>query len=250
MGVKFSYVSKDGEEGYPGTLNVTADYSVTPANELKMVFRATTDKATPINMCNHAYWNLSGGIKADIKGHVLKVNASRYLPVSDVQIPTGELAPVAGTPYDLTRDITLGETIMDADGGGEPGIDHCYVIDRPAAAAAAAAAAGGGEGKANPDGDAAGKASEGGVSAMVEAARMTDPASGRTMVVTTTQPGVQVYTGNFLDKAEAAAPYRQHHALCLETQHFPDSVHHDAFPNAILRPGETFEERTTHAFSW
>lgn len=221
VGVRFSYESPDGEEGFPGTVRATADYSLTGANELRMVFRATTDKATHVNMCNHAYWNLSGGLARNVRSQTLAVRASRYLPVNYLQIPIGELAPVEGTCMDLRGGLPIGTRMLECDGGGEPGYDHCWVIDRSDE-----------------------EEKEG---AMVEHARLHDPESGRTMVVTSTQPGVQVYTANFLDDEK---PFSQHMAVCLATQHFPDSPHHDHFPSTVLRPGETYEQRTTHTFTW
>jgi aldose 1-epimerase len=216
--VKFTHTSPDKEEGYPGKLDITVTYTLTNDNELKIDYKAKTDKATPVNLTNHSYWNLGTPAAGDILEEILYINADRFTPVDSTLIPTGELAPVKGTAMDFTTPTAIGARINNQPlpGGG---YDHNYVLN--------------------------GKVGENKL-----AARATDPKSGRTMEVWTTEPGVQLYTSNFLDgvKGKNGVSYKKHWAFCLETQHYPDSVNHPSFPSVILQPGETYSTTTVHKF--
>ena len=217
IGVKLSYISLDMEEGYPGTLKTTVTYSLNDKNELTIDYEATTDKPTVLNLTNHAYWNLAGAGNGKILDHELTLYCDKYLPVDKGSIPTGELADVAGTCMDFTQPELIGARIdQPVNGGG--GYDHCYIIN--------------GE---------AGK--------LRKAARIVEPKSGRVMEISTTEPAVQLYTGNHLNGTAATGNAVKHGAYCLETQHYPDSPNQPSFPTTRLNPGETYRQTTVHKFS-
>ena len=224
-GVVFHYLSPNGEEGYPGNVDVRVTYILTPRDELVVDYTATTDKATPLNLSQHSYWNLHGDGKGDILDHVLTLDASAYTPVDSTLIPTGQIAAVAGTPFDFRSPTAIGARIEQPNKQLRfgKGYDHNWVLDRPA----------------------------GGGTALVRAARLVDSTSGRTLEISTSEPGIQFYSGNFLDgtiTGKHGVVYGHRAALCLETQHFPDSPNHPNFPSTILRPGETYHSRTVFSF--
>jgi aldose 1-epimerase len=222
-GVELKYVSKDGEEGYPGNLTATVRYTVKD-EDVKIEYFSATDKPTVVNLTSHGYFNLAGQVSGTILGEQLKLNASKFTPVDSGLIPTGELKPVAGTPFDFLTAHAIGERINANDEQlklGHDGYDHNFVID-------------------------------GGGMSLTQAAEVYDPASGRVMQVLTTEPGVQFYTGNFLDgsiEGKKGMAYVRNAALCLETQHFPDSPNHPAFPATTLNPGQKFHSETIYRFS-
>jgi aldose 1-epimerase len=217
-------VSLDGEEGYPGNLVVSVVYRLTEENALEIEYEAQTDAATPVNLTNHSYFNLCGeGSGENVLGHELTLHASRFLPTDAGQIPTGELRPVAGTPFDFRQPRPLGERLHEADAQllNAGGYDHNWVLD-----------AGGGT--------------------LALAAEVYEPVSGRVMEVLTTEPGVQLYAGNLLDGSclgKSGRAYSRHGGLCLETQHFPDSPNRPEFPDTILRPGGKYRSKTVYRFS-
>ncbi len=220
-GVELALTSKDGEEGYPGTLKVVVTYTLTDDNALRIHYTATTDKNTIVNLSNHSYWNLKG--EGDVLGHLVTINADKFTPVDGGLIPTGELKPVDGTPFDFRKPTTPGARINQADEQltRGKGYDHNWVLNRT------------------------GKGLE-------LAARVAEPTTGRTMEVFTDQPGVQFYTGNFLNgsvKGKGGKPMNQRTALCLETQHYPDSPNKPSFPSAELKVGEKYDTTTEFRFS-
>jgi len=221
-GVEFTCLSKDGDQGYPGNLKVTVRYTLV-GNALRIEYSATTDKDTVVNLSNHSYFNLAGEGSGDILQERLEIHASRFTPVDSTLIPTGALEAVAGTPFDFRTFHAIGERINDKDEQlvRGKGYDHNWVLDRKSA------------------------------SGLVEAARVQDPASGRTLRVLTTQPGLQFYSGNFLDGSivgKGGHVYAHRSGFCLETQHFPDSPHHANFPSTVLRPGERYHSITVFEF--
>lgn len=217
-GVKFSYLSKDGDEGFPGNLNCTVIYTLTDNDELKISYEATTDKPTIVNMTNHSYFNLAGAGNGDVLGHEVMINADNYTPAGEGLIPTGEIHSVKGTPLDFTQPKTIGARIDQLT--QTRGYDHNYVIN-------------------NWDGS------------LRLAARVYEPTTGRVMEVYTTEPGVQFYTANGLKdvKGRAGKVYNKHHGFCLETEHYPDSPNKPNFPSVVLRPGQTYRSETIYKFS-
>lgn len=223
-GVTLSYLSADMEEGFPGNLTVHLTYELTEDNELRMEYRATTDKATVVNFTNHTYFNLKGAGNGDVLSHQLQLNADEYTPFNQKQIPTGEVASVEGTALDFRNSRAVGERIAECDFGG---YDHNFVLR-------------GFDGKAkNNSGE------------LTLAAVVSESTSGRRLTVHTTEPGIQIYTGNNLNGSVTGlgGAYGKYSAICTETQHYPDSVHHPNFPNVILRPGEEYRQTTIFDFS-
>ena len=223
--MKFTYVSRDGEEGYPGTVNLTVTYTLTGSCGLRIEYEGTTDKATILNPTQHSYFNLSGNFRNSILDHTLSIEADRFTPVDEGLIPTGELAPVEDTPLDFRQPHAIGERIEDSfeQLALGKGYDHNWVLRDYA-----------------------------GPGTIRRAAELHDPESGRVMTVLTDQPGLQFYSGNFLDGSAVGkdgVAYRRQSALCLETQVFPDAPNKPDFPSAVLKPGETYRQTTIYQFS-
>lgn len=225
-GVALEYTSADMEEGYPGTLRARVTYTLTDDNRLIVDYQAMSDKPTPVNLTQHSYWNLAGDGSRDILAHVLTINADSMTPVDSTLIPTGEIFAVVGTPFDFRAPMPIGARIDQRQNtqiryGG--GYDHNFVLNRG-----------------NADAD-----------SLVHAAHVAEPSTGRTLDILTTEPGIQFYSGNFLDGSitgKAGHVYKYRYGLALETQHYPDSPNHPNFPSTILRPGRQYRSRTVFAF--
>lgn len=222
VGVILTHTSNDGDEGYPGTVKAKVTYTLTDKDQLIVDYEATTDKATIINLTQHSYFNLAGAKADDILGHELMLNAAQYTPVDDTLIPTGEIAPVDGTPFDFRKSTAIGARINEKNEQltRGKGYDHNFVLARTG-------------------------------TGLVEAARVVEPVTGRTMSIATTEPGIQFYSGNFLDgtlTGKGGRVYPQRSGFCLETQHYPDSPNHPNFPSTTLRPGETYKTQTIFTF--
>jgi len=220
-GLELEYTSKDGEEGYPGNLKVTAVYTLTHDNSLKLEYTATTDKDTVVNLTQHSYFNLAG--RGDVLNHVVAINTDKFLPVDETMIPTGEIKSVAGTPFDFRKPTAIGARINDDDEQLKlaKGYDHCYVFTKP-------------------------------IGELTKMARITEPTSGRVLEIFSTDPGLQFYTGNHLDGStigKGGWKYEPRNAFCMEPQHFPDSPNKPQFPSVVLKPGQVYQHTVEYKFS-
>ena len=222
--LKLNYTSADGEEGYPGKLEVEVIYTLQKNNALKIDYKATTDKPTVVNLTNHTYFNLTGDANKDVLGHEVTLQADKFLPVDESLIPTGELKAVAGTPFDFTKAYTIGERINDAKDVQikyGKGYDHCWVFTEAG-------------------------------NELKKVASVYEPTTGRVLEVSTTEPAIQFYSGNFLDGTvigKGGIPAKFRTGFCLETQHYPDSPNQPKFPTTVLKPGETYQSTTVYSFS-
>ncbi len=219
--LKLTYLSKDMEEGYPGNLTIEVIYTLNDSNELKIEYKATTDKKTIVNLTHHSYFNLTGNVKRDILDHEVTIHADQFVPVSNVLIPTGELRAVSGTPFDFRKQFSIGSRINDPYEQLQlaGGYDHCWVLSTK--------------------------------DSVKQAATVYEPESGRVVDVYTTEPGMQLYCGNFLDGSITGkyGVYKHRYGFCLETEHFPDSPNQENFPSVELNPGEVYHTQTTYVFS-
>lgn len=222
VGVRFTITSPDMEEGYPGTVQATAEYCLTEDNDLTMKFQAVTDMTTPISMTNHTFWNLSGAYRSSIKSHTLQLSCDGYLPIDAGLIPLGNIASVDNTPFDFTTPRLLGTAIDEITHNGVSGIDHSFVSRSYLT-------------------------SSGQVSHI---ATLTDPQSGRQLIISSNQPAIQVYTGNFLPIVadDSMDPFRQHHGVCLENQGFPNAINEPNFPSILLRPNQEYLHEAIYSF--
>lgn len=219
--VRFTFTSPDGDEGYPGTLDLAVTYTLNDDDELHIGYEATTDQPTVLNLTNHAYWNLAGAGAGSILGHELALHARHFTPVDGGSIPTGQIAPVAGGPMDFTKPKVIATDYAQMN-GAPGGYDHNFVLDPSSPGT------------------------------LTLAAQLREPQSGRVLTISTTEPGIQFYTGNYLDGSvigKGGRAYRKNDGLCLETQHFPDSPNQPHFPSTVLRPGQVFRSTTVHRFS-